>query len=353
MEEGMKGQMVRVKEGIRVQEARSCLLCEGEGVFLYQGLRDRLFDAPGTWSLIRCPRCSLVWLNPRPVPEDTGGPYENYFTHDTADSKSTAGWRRAIRNVILADRLGYEGLVNNPLVKGLGKVISWIGPIREMAELSVMTLEGSLKGKLLDLGCGNGLFLSMMRELGWEVMGVEPDGQAVEIARERFGLSVHEGTLKEAYFPNDTFDAITMNHVIEHIWGPISTLQECRRVLKPGGRLVVVTPNIESLGHRLFGEAWRGLEVPRHLYFFSARTLRVCAEQAGLRILQLRTTARSARWMWAASLLIRRDGVLPGGSPQKQGLWLRLEGLAFQAVEHGLCAVRDNAGGELVLIAMK
>lgn len=191
-----------------------------------------------------------------------------------------------------------------------------------------------------------------MRELGWEVIGVEPDGQAVKVAQERFGLSVHEGTLEEVGFPDDNFDAITMNHVIEHVWDPIDTLRECRRVLKPGGKLVVITPNIESLGHRLFREAYLHLDPPRHLYLFSPRTLRICAEQAGLRVLQLRTTARSARWMWAASRLIRRNGMLPGGSPTKINWRLRLEGLAFQVVEHWLRFVKEM-GEEIVMVASK
>lgn len=158
--------------------------------------------------------------------------------------------------------------------------------------------------------------------------------------------------LKKSVFPDNAFDAITMNHVIEHLYDPITTLEECRRVLKPVGKLVIVTPNIESLGARLFGEVWRGLEIPRHLYLFSPSTLQMCAEKAGLKVLHLRTTARSARWMYATSYLIRRNRTLPGGSPQKVGPGLRLAGLVFQAVDHGLCIIKD-VGEELVMIATK
>ncbi|MCI2424435.1 class I SAM-dependent methyltransferase [Candidatus Acetothermia bacterium] len=215
-----------------------------------------------------------------------------------------------------------------------------------------MWLNGSHPGKLLDVGCGNGRFLVRMQELGWEVTGVEPDGEAAKVALERFGLSVHEGALEEVAFPDDTFDAITMSHVVEHLPDPISTISECRRILKKGGRLVVTVPNIESLSYRIYREAWRGLEVPRHLFLFSSPTLRACVERSGLQLLELRTTARTARWMWAASRLIRRNGILSGGSPPKQRFGLRLEGLAFQTLEHGLCWLRD-AGEEVVLIATK
>lgn len=97
---------------------------------------------------------------------------------------------------------------------------------------------------------------SWPRCVNWdEVMGVEPDQEAVRIAREQFRLEIFQGTLEEARFPDDNFDAITLNHVIEHVTDPISLLTECRRILKPVGKLVVVTPNIWSPGARLFGKA--------------------------------------------------------------------------------------------------
>lgn len=346
---------MRTNEGIGVHEARRCLLCGSAGAPLYHGLRDRLFGAPGTWALMQCtnPMCRLVWLDPRPVPTDIARLYDEYFTHTANNPPPEVSRVRAlVRNAVLAGRLGYGGLARSVTAKWSGKVLALAGPVREMVELSVMTLRGPANGRLLDVGCGNGRFLAMMRSLGWEVAGVEPDGKAAQVAQERFGLTVHEGTLEEAGFPDDTFDAVTMNHVIEHLWDPVATLRECRRVLKPRGRLVVVTPNIEALGYRLFREAWRGLEVPRHLYLFSMRTLRACAAQAGLRVLQLRSTARTARWMWAASWVIRRDQTLPGGSPAEPSLRLWLGGLAFQAIEHGLCLSRD-AGEELVLVGKK
>lgn len=338
-------------ESINAQDVPACLLCGSRGVLLYKDLRDRLFRVPGTWTLLKCPICRFVWLNPRPVPADIGKLYDVYCTHATT-RPSFAGLRRIVLKPVLAARLGYHGLTKSPLQTWIGRVLSWVGPIREIVELNVMTLEGPPKGTLLDVGCGNGAFLARMRELGWEVVGVEPDGQAVKVAREHFGLDIYEHTLEEAGFRDGAFDAITMNHVIEHVWDPIGILHECRRVLKPGGTLVVVTPNVESLVHRLFREASFHLDPPRHLYLFSRRTLMACAEQAGLNVMNVRTTAGRAHSTWAASRLIRRNGTLPGASLERQGLRLQLEALAFQAVEHALCHVMD-AGEEVILIATK
>jgi 2-polyprenyl-3-methyl-5-hydroxy-6-metoxy-1,4-benzoquinol methylase len=340
-----------MNEGIRVTEVRSCPFCGSEGVLLYQGLRDRLFAAPGAWALLQCSQCQLVWLNPRPVPADIGKLYERYFTHE-ATIQRLAGVRKVVWEGILAARLGYPELGRSGLQRGLGRALSWLGPIRQKAELSVMTLSGHRRGTLLEVGCGGGQFLARMRDLGWKVQGVEFDGQAVKVAREHLGLSIREGTLGEVGFAADTFNVVAMHHVIEHLCDPVGTLQECRRVLKPGGRLVVATPNVASLGHRLFRDAWRGLEVPRHLHLFSPRALLACAARAGFPESELRTTARKAGWMWTASCLTSRDAALPDGSSAKPGLWLRLQGLAFEVVEHALCR-KSHVGEELVLIARK
>jgi hypothetical protein len=73
-------------EGIRVSEAPCCLLCVYEGELLYSGLRDRLFGAPGNWSLMQCPKCQLACLNPQPIPDDVGKLYAQYFSHQKADA---------------------------------------------------------------------------------------------------------------------------------------------------------------------------------------------------------------------------------------------------------------------------
>ena len=193
--------------------------------------------------------------------------------------------------------------------------MSRFGPFRERIGSSVMWLDASRRGRLLDVGCGSGQFLANMRDLGWEVMGVEPDPEAARVAREKLGLEVCQGTLAESEFPQDSFDVVTMSHVIEHVPDPLGLLKECKGILKPGGRLVLVTPNIESLGARVFGEFWRGWEPPRHLFLFSPRTLSRCVESAGLQNRVLTTPANGARFMWTESRLLRRDGVLPGGRP--------------------------------------
>jgi len=207
---------------------------------------------------------------------------------------------------------------------------------------------GAERGKLLDLGCGNGRYLALMRDAGWDVTGVEPDPVAAKTAQEEFGIPVTVGTLQDAGLPAGSFDAITLSHVIEHVYDPIALLSECRRLLKPEGKAVIVTPNIKSLGHRKFGISWRGLEAPRHLFIFSLTTLRVCCEMAGLHVQSIRTSARSAGLIWQESEMIKRKKESPG---LDRGLPSRLRGLLFNLREDGLCRASEEVGEELLLIA--
>jgi SAM-dependent methyltransferase len=162
--------------------------------------------------------------------------------------------------------------------------------------------------KLLDVGCGNGEFLARMRDLGWDTIGVEPDEMAAQIARKRHGLTIHTGTLETLPAGNGSFDAITLSHVIEHLPDPLTSLKRSFQFLRPGGRLVVVTPNARSLGSRLFWQNWAGWDPPRHLYIFTPRSLESALRAAGFQIERQWTTGRTARWMWDASVEIRRSG---------------------------------------------
>lgn len=340
-----------VNEGIGAREARSCPLCASEGRLRYEKLRDPLFGVPGMWASMDCPKCHFVWLHPRPVPSAIGSLYKNYFTHDPVTrAPVTCGLRQKVRDTILAAHMNYGEIAISPLGRKMGKILSWVGPLKERVEMGVMNLPGQKKGVLLDIGCGSGEYLSRMGKLGWEVLGIEPDGQAAEAARKGHGLDVIQGTTEGIDLPDHHVDAITMNHVIEHVHDPLKTLGECSRLLKAGGRFVVVTPNAESLGNRIFKKSCLNLDPPRHLYLFSPDSLRACVERAGLRVIALRTLPRTASHVLISSSLIRRDGNLPGGFPKSPRFGLRLKGRMFQAIERGLCQF-SNLGEEILLIA--
>ncbi len=337
-----------VNDGIRVEAQDSCLLCGEQGHILYRDLRDSLYSVPGTWNYVQCSRCDLAWLNPRPIAEDAGKAYQTFFTHEVDPPKPRMQrTRNQIKLGILATALGYRELPVDRIWKWVGRVVSFSPNLREMAGVGVRYLHREYRGRLVDVGAGNGEYVGAMARLGWDVQAIEPDVQAVAVIRKRFGIPAFAGTLEQAGLPSESADVLVMNHVIEHVHDPIHLLRECGRVLRPRGQLVVVTPNIRSLAHRYWGSSWRGLEPSRHLYLFSLGALRRSVEAAGFEIRRLRTSASSARYMYAASGQIRKRGLTEFQPP------LTASSLAFGLTECLVNACFRTAGEEIALVAVK
>ncbi|MBP1152821.1 SAM-dependent methyltransferase [Methylocaldum sp. RMAD-M] len=139
---------------------------------------------------------------------------------------------------------------------------------------------GDKDSKVLDVGCGNGYFLQIAKLIGRHVTGIDVDSAAVENAK-KLGVDAFEGSLYRMPFENDSFDVVTMNHVIEHLHDPLAALGEIRRILKPGGMLWIGTPNLNSAAHSDAGSKWIGLDPPRHLVLFNHDSLMLAFKRAG------------------------------------------------------------------------
>ncbi len=340
---------------IRTRPAPQCSLCGAPGAVLYEKLTDRSFGAPGEWSLRKCQRdtCGLVWLDPVPVEEDLGKAYQGYYTHSQpAPGPSPlrdSVW--AVWHSYLGARFGYtQG--TGPKWRRLFAPLALLHPGgRDELDAAAMHLPAPTgPARVLDVGCGSGVLLARMQLLGWQAEGVELDPGGVAAARAR-GVKVSQGTLEQQHFPENSFDAVHSAHVIEHVYDPVGLLRECHRVLKPGGKLVILTPNIAGQGHRLFGSAWLNLDPPRHLKLFSSRTLRSAAEQCGFAVRRLDSTIRSA-WVYGAlSECIRRSGRAEMSELGKPANLLR--GVLFQLRQRRALRRDPQAGDELLLIAEK
>jgi 2-polyprenyl-3-methyl-5-hydroxy-6-metoxy-1,4-benzoquinol methylase len=298
----------------------------------------------------------MVWLDPIPVEEDIHHVYRTYYTHssDAATTTSLRGRiREAVRSGYLRGALGYT--------EGAGA--SWHRHLRFLAHV-YPTGPGSFESetmflpaprfpaRLLDVGCGNGDLLVRMRLLGWDVEAVELDPIAVRTARTR-GLEVRQGELQSQQYPADSFDAITMAHLIEHVYDPPRLVREAHRILKPGGTLVILTPNSESLGAHLYGQDWRGWEPPRHLQIFNVDNLRVTLECSSLVQINVSAIVRGARDILAASKSLRRmrmAGVDTVGARTYQNT---LTHTALQLAERFLTVVNRRTGEEILAIAKK
>ncbi len=342
-------------EGIGVEDKPRCCICNSTGARLYGGLRDRLFDAPGAWNILSCRNCGLLWLDPQPIASEMSRLYGKYFTHHATASGTSSrldSLRVKLGKAVFSEYYGYRRSNEEAAIGALWKGLSRLAGVRDIFCFQIMGLDAARRGRLLDVGCGDGAFLARMKSLGWEAVGVELDEKAAHIAKTEFNVEVFVGTLETAGFADESFDAITLNHVIEHVGDPLELLCRCRNLLRSGGRLVVTTPNAESLGHKIFREDWRGLEVPRHLMVFSLRTLKQLASEAGLSIGALRTSARGAHAFYLESRLLKAGRWIDNPWPCT-GKRLKMESVFFQIIEEVAGAKRKSLGEELFFEGIK
>jgi SAM-dependent methyltransferase len=325
------------EDQIRSLPCPTCYLCGTEGEPLYEGLRDSLFGAPGAWNFSRCPNrmCGLIWLDPIPSEEDIGKAYATYYTHHNENEHDFGlKSRTRLKSSLIAV---YSLLLRATRIR------------RARKQIASMYLGETAAAKLLEVGCGDGNRLARLRALGWDVQGQEVDPEAAAHARLTHGINVHLGHLEELEFPDAVFDAVIMHHVIEHVHDPARLLKECKRVLRVGGALVVVTPNAESYGHELFGSHWRGLEPPRHLKLFSQRTIRQVAARAGFSRFETWTSPAHAEDFARGSLSTGVRPQITSVSRLARGFWAA----SYQIGMIFLYLVNKNSGDECVLRAAK
>ena len=317
-----------------LENVSHCPVCSsGQRQLAYAGLTDQVFRcAPGRWDVYRCVSCGSGFLDPRPTPASIALAYDNYYTHAQTGgvNRDAVSWwkqrRISQRNHYLNTQFGYE-------LQPATRFLLFLSSRRRRRfdrYAGYLRFPGA-GARVLDIGCGNGSFLWQMRALGWDVCGVEPDPQSAEQARTA-GLDVRAELQPQPPWPEAHFDAITLFHVMEHLHQPVPTLGECWKLLKPGGQIVIATPNYEARGREYFGRDWRGLEIPRHLVLFTEKSLWEAMEQSGFAVSRPARPSLNARAMFKLSAKLRRDRNPAEGSTGFPGLsrWRR-EWLAFKA----------------------
>jgi 2-polyprenyl-3-methyl-5-hydroxy-6-metoxy-1,4-benzoquinol methylase len=214
--------------------------------------------------IVCCRQCGLVYVNPRYAEGLLQEIYtEQYYDHD------------GIKNGL--EFFGYDDYLSDEenIKLTFGKRLRTIEHL-------------SHKGRLLDVGCATGFFLDLARAHGWEVLGTEVSEFSARYARERFGLDVRLGALRQLNLDAQAFDAVTMWDVIEHVVDPLAELREVHRILRPEGLLSIITPDAGSWVARLLGPRWEEFRrVREHIYFFSRHTLAETVRKAGFDVLRV------------------------------------------------------------------
>ena len=325
----------------------ACYLCGSQGIILYTGLSDPYASTPGEWNLKRCPNpdCGLVWLDPMPIKEDLWKAYRVYYTHPdyVPEDNRKIDWF----NFLLLK-------INKPFFKMFEHVVGMRKVEKEWRKKADMMFldEVPHKGNLLDVGCGKGDLLVRLLRQGWTVEGLEVDAEAMSNARTNHGLNIHPGALEDQRFPDNMFDAITMNHVIEHVHDPIFLIRECLRIVKPGGSLIMATPNIRCFGHKKFGRNWSHLQSPSHLHLFTKKSLKECAARAGFRSINSFCAPGYAEG-GAIRVSIEREEDASGKKRWAFSRWLEASYLKVLAYYLFFVKKNDEVGEEIFLIAIK
>ena len=324
--------IVPVASELRASARERCAVCGSAGAVLHHDVPDHYFGVPGAWTLKRCiqPNCGLIWQDPMIISDDLVRAYLNYYTTAVENSQSS----------------GFSGTGFGSLFFRLERLTTRMLRLQpERLRHGFAYLDDKMPGKLLDVGCGSGSFAAAMRQQGWEVRGTDFDPNAADSARKTHAIHVDIGDLRDIRYDDGAFDAITVRHVVEHVREPVEFATECWRILKPGGRLVFITPNAGSLGHRHFGSRWRGLEQPRHLFLFDCASMTALLSRAGIPAANVFSSAQGSMYVMRESCESSR------GTLQRMVDFVAIWWLQFR--EASLIGRGLQVGEELVATATK
>lgn len=232
--------------------------------------------SPDSFVAMRCRGCGLVYLNPRPSMGELGRIYPpTYHAFDFSAKRFGLVYR--VRRKLEARR-----------------AMAWCRHLGEEA-------------RVLDIGCGDGFHLRLLREFGrpaWRLEGAELIESAAQAARDA-GLLIHFGKLEQLDLPQSAYDLVLLVQTIEHVEDPSGLLAAACSLLRPGGRIVIVTDNTRSLDFSIFrGRHWGGYHFPRHWNLFHREAMRRLAHKAGLEVVEIKTQLSPVNWVYSIRNLL-------------------------------------------------
>lgn len=335
---------------IASSEVNTCFVCNSVGKSKYLNLDDRNFGTSKGWNIVECSNstCGLMWLNPMPTVEEIGKAYESYYTHSEAKKSLTE--LSFLEKPYLAVAHNYFPSLS--FFKKLPGYLAYLLPVnRNNLDYKVLYLDAVPKGRVLDFGCGNGTLLDNLKATGWECYGLDVDAKAIAFCREK-GLNANVGDIPSQNYPDEFFDAITINHVIEHVHEVDALLKSCYPKLKKGGKLVIATPNTKNWQRGLYKENWFPLDPPRHLHLFNPGNLETVVKRNQFDVIESFTSVRADAWCTTVSRVIKRKGRFVIGTDKKRMPDFLL-GLFHQNLNVLIKLFNKQAAGEIIIIATK
>jgi 2-polyprenyl-3-methyl-5-hydroxy-6-metoxy-1,4-benzoquinol methylase len=223
------------------------------------------------FSAVQCDSCSLVYLNPRPAITEFERIYPpNYHAFDFSPKKY--GFVYKVRERLEANRT-----------------------LKRCKELGN-------DSRILDVGCGDGFHLNLLRKYGnknWALEGIDLDKRAVDAAN-KSGLKVHLGSVEEIKLTPSSYDLVLMIQTIEHVEKPLEVILSIFNLLKPGGKLVIVTDNTDSLDFKYYkNRYWGGFHFPRHWNLFNKKSMTKLALKSGYQIEDISTIVSPVNWIYS------------------------------------------------------
>ncbi len=342
----------------------SCPLCNSRKLKV-RIRTPRSTSEPGrSWQVLECLRCSFRFTHPRPSPEEVASLYPPSYGPYQRGDLTGAGifnpglsafdrFKNRLKWSVLTQEYGYPGIslpASSTAFDSRAETIGrWLAPIFRpyIRHLYPRLPYGRGGGKALDVGCGNGVYLLLLKGLGWEVAGFDRENHTVPEV-EAAGIPVHTGSLEElASRRHGSFELITMWHVLEHLENPRATLGWIRRLLAPEGLLMLEVPNCRSLAAKIFGRHWIGYDLPRHLSHFSVTTARRILDEAGFTVVRQACSWKQHLAANIAGMLQQPRGTRATGRRLPHAVACR----AFNAVGHLLALA--GAGESIHLTARK
>ncbi len=237
------------------EKLTECPVCGGSNITNHKVVVDHSVSKE-SFVITICEGCQFQFTNPRPIDKEIGKYYQsdNYISHSNKSNSPINLLYKLARRFAIKSKL--------KLINAIAK---------------------NEKGRILDYGCGTGYFLRSMKKDGWNIVGIEPNAKARELAEANTGEEIQED-ITSLNMKNKKFNVITLWHVLEHVHNLNETVATLKSMLKEKGKIIIAVPNISSMDNEIYKEDWASYDVPRHLYHFDRDSMKTLMLKHGLKV---------------------------------------------------------------------